>query len=211
MGPVAATLGGSWRLTLRDDRRRSFLSHLPSPFPEGTLNGWYHRCINDLQWERPWVQEKRLPRKACWLTMPGVALPYTYGGKTWRSHEMPPWFQAIMERVCQQCGVVDMPNSCNANLYESGQDGVGWHADDEPLFCAKEQDAMIISLSLGETRTFLYRLNDRPDDEHRLPLANGDLCIMEGLMQKYYKHAVGKQPTKTKSRINLTWRWIIQR
>ena len=122
---------------------------------------------------------------------------------------MPEWFRAITEQVVGICGIKDMPNSCNANLYESGEDVVGWHADDEPLFKATEQDALIISLSLGATRTFAYRLNTQVHKVDRLVLAHGDICTMEGLMQKYYQHAVLRNSATDKPRINLTWRWIV--
>ena len=127
----------------------------------------------------------------------------------WPSHDMPGWFQLITEKVMEQCGVTDFPNSCNANLYEDGDDVVGWHADDEPLFNATNQDALIISLSLGTSREFVYRLNTQPDREHPIMLNDGDLCTMEGMTQKYYKHSISKKKGEALARINLTWRWIV--
>ncbi|CAJ1331829.1 unnamed protein product [Effrenium voratum] len=93
---------------------------------------------------------------------------------------MPPWFLDLTDEVCRACGVTTRPNSCNANLYEDGSESVGWHADDEPCFDAKRCDALIISLSLGATRTFVLRPNDDQMSQTRLALANGDLCTMEG-------------------------------
>ena len=109
----------------------------------------------------------------------------------------------------QECGVTQFPNSCNANLYESEDDVVGWHADDEPIFQATVHDALIISLSLGASRTFAYRLNTQLNIEHTVRLGDGDLCTMEGMMQKYYKHAILPEKGKAEPRINLTWRWIV--
>ena len=208
-GPIAVTMGNGWRLELRDDIRRSFMSYRPNPFPGLLINSWFYHCVNDLPWDRPWVNEKPLNRKACWLTLPGVSKPYKYGGMEWSCRDMPGWFQLITAQVMQVCGVTQPPNSCNANLYEDGDDVVGWHADDEPLFKATLQDALIISLSLGTKRTFAYRLNTQPNHEHKITLGDGDLCTMEGMMQKYYKHAILKQKGETQARINLTWRWIV--
>ena len=194
---------------LQDNMRRSFLSYKSNPFSGVLINSWYYDCINRLPWERPWVNDKPLNRKACWLTLPGICTPYKYGGMEWPSHNMPGWFQAVTKHVMQECGVTQLPNSCNANLYEHEEDVVGWHADDEPLFQATVQDALIISLSLGASRTFAYRLNTQPNLEHTIRLKDGDLCTMEGMMQKHYKHAILKEKGKTEPRINLTWRWIV--
>ena len=71
------------------------------------------------------------------------------------------------------------------------------------------RDALIISLSLGASRTFAYRLNTQLNIEHTVRLGDGDLCTMEGMMQKYYKHAILPEKGKAEPRINLTWRWIV--
>merc|ERR1711948_34492 len=83
----------------------------------------------------------------------------------------------------------------------------GWHADNESLFQGKVTDCRIISLSLGQARKFELRCNG---DFHRLVLSDGDLCTMEGLVQKHYLHRVPKENGKgTETRINLTWRWVV--
>ena len=210
LGPLGLTRGEGWQLVLNDVERRSFLSYKPSTFIPGLLNKWYYQCVNDLPWLRPWVRGQLLNRKACWLTTGDAHRPYVYGGMKWPSFNMPEWFMIITHIVCDECGVTleHLPNSCNANYYESGDDAVGWHADNEPLFQADKRDAMIISLSLGATRTFSYRLGNTGRVEN-LPLRDGDICTMEGLMQKYYHHAVPHQHAKTLGRINLTWRWVV--
>ena len=185
------------------------MSYKSSEFSGVLLSTWYHDCATKLKWERPWVNDKLLPRKACWLTMPDVRYPYKHGGREWSCQDMPGWLQQITVIVGKVCGLRDLPNSCNANMYESGDDVVGWHADDEPLFQASKRDALIISLSLGAARTFVYRLNTPLDQAHKQRLHDGDLCVTEGLMQKYYKHAVVREQGEVGPRINLTWRWIV--
>ena len=208
-GPLGKNGQNGWQLILNDPHRRCFMSYKPSGVARTVLDAWYYSCVNDLKWERPWVNQKLLPRKACWLTMPNVRVPYKYGGREWACQIMPEWLQQITKQIGEICGLTDPPNSCNANMYETGEDVVGWHADDEPLFKANEQDALIISLSLGTSRIFAYRPNDNPDQARRQLLADGDLCVMEGLMQKYYKHAVPRAQEVVGPRINLTWRWIV--
>ena len=65
----------------------------------------------------------------------------------------------------------------------------------------------IISISLGQTRRFELRKIDGNGKIHKLGLAHGDICTMEGITQKYYHHRAGKG-SSTQPRINLTLRWI---
>lgn len=130
--------------------------------------------------------------------------------------EFPGWMKEIMAVYMPLCGLHDplaWPNSCNLNCYSDGTDSLDWHADDEPLFAGRERDTCIISLSLGDTRSFELRLAS--DDQGDVPavklrLANGDLCTMEGLVQRHYEHRVPRAGGKSsRLRVNLTWRWIV--
>jgi len=42
----------------------------------------------------------------------------------------------------------------------------------------------------------------------RLRLSDGDICTMEGLLQKHYRHRVPVERPSMAPRINLTWRWV---
>ncbi len=98
------------------------------------------------------------------------------------------------------------PSNCiNCNQYHDGTDLVGWHADDEIPFDAVENDATIISLSLGETRKF--QVKDSHDTIRSIDLAAGDLLVMHGRVQKHFWHRVQQSDTDA-PRINLTWRWL---
>lgn len=123
---------------------------------------------------------------------------------------MEPWFREITETVYLTCGIKDRPNSCNANYYDGGCQSVGWHADDEALFDAMKRDVLIVSLSLGATRCFELHAKDKPAELIKLPLEDGDLCTMEGLCQKHYRHRVPRQKSVRGPRINLTWRWVLK-
>merc|ERR1712187_609835 len=109
------------------------------------------------------------------------------------------------------CGIESReqwPNSCNLNLYKDGSMSVGWHADDEEIFQGSLRDIRILSVSLGATRTFELRpfLLDgiaESGAKLRMNLHNGDVCSMEGLVQKYYYHKVPKEKADG-PRINLT-------
>lgn len=219
-GPLAAqdTLASKpvgWEVAVHDAPRRSFVSLLRGAFAAEALRKWEDMSLKELPWARP-LQSKRstgearpMPRRACWLTRGGCSCRYEYGGTSFAPLEMPSWLVELTETVCRVSGVSEQPNSCNANLYGSGAEGVGWHADDEPLFRATEQDALIMSLSLGAPRTFEVRPKHSETDSVQLLLCDGDLCTMEGLFQKHYRHCVPlEEVLEARVRVNLTWRWI---
>lgn len=123
---------------------------------------------------------------------------------------MADWFLEITDKICRTCGLKERPNSCSANYYESGNQSVSWHSDDRPMFDAKNRDSLVISLSLGATRTFELRPKDDPFEETAVELEDGDLLVMEGLCQKHYRHRVPIDEKVKGARINLTWRWIVK-
>ena len=45
----------------------------------------------------------------------------------------------------------------------------------------------------------------------RCYLKNGDLLTMEGMHQKFYVHRLARYEKVERVRINMTWRWIIDR
>ena len=198
-----------WQTILRDENRRSFMSYKPNNFTQSVRDGWFYQCINQIPWQRPWGHGQLLNRKACWLTTREARCNYKYGGTSWRSFDMPEWFLDLTRIVCEQCNIQELPNSCNANLYEHPNDCVGWHADDEPLFQADKRDTLIISLSLGVSRKFAYRPKNQMTPARTIDLNDGDICTMEELMQKYYIHSVYRGSSGRGSRINLTWRWVV--
>ena len=94
-------------------------------------------------------------------------------------------------------------NSCLMNLYRTGSDSNGWHADDE-----KElgQDPIIASLSLGEERPFHLRYKRNPKIKHKIVLGHGSLLLMKGSTQHHWQHQIPKTTKPIKERIKLTYR-----
>jgi len=87
------------------------------------------------------------------------------------------------------------------NGYRDGQDGVGWHADDEPTI---DPSYPIVSLSFGASRDFdVKRLCD--GRRYRITLHDGDALIMLPGAQALYQHQVPKR-AHAGPRLNLTFR-----
>merc|ERR1712039_1095357 len=136
------------------------------------------------------------------------------GGKGYEvsGQEYPGWMYEMLAVVMPYVGITeeaDWPNSCTANLYDSGGSSISWHADDLEIFNGTLKDMRIVALSLGATRTFEIRHFDSKKIE-RCVLDDGDLYVMEGMTQKHYVHRLPPEGQMMQPRINLSWRWIVK-
>lgn len=103
---------------------------------------------------------------------------------------------------------IDCMNSCLVNYYNDENAYIHWHSDDEPeLGPDNDKNIIIISLSLGDSRTFYLKSKDGKLDS-KIELGNGDMVIMYGDFQKNFEHSISKGKTKKNLRINLTYRII---
>lgn len=95
--------------------------------------------------------------------------------------------------------------SCLANLYRSGQDSNGWHADDE-----KElgKNPTIASVTFGEERIFHFKHKYDTSEKLKLTLHHGSLLLMKGETQHFWLHQIPKTKKQVAPRINLTFRII---
>ncbi len=163
-----------------------------------------------------WDAPAGIPRQTAWFVDKGCRCVFRCGRKPEVEvfpQQFPRWMEDFMAKIMPICGISNRsqwPNSCNINRYRRGQDTVGWHADDEVLFQGRWRPIRIISVSLGQKRTFQVQglWNGAPIVSQLL--FDGDLCLMDGLMQKCFQHRVPKEPEFEGERINLTWRWILQ-
>ena len=71
---------------------------------------------------------------------------------------------------------------------------------------------MIASLSLGETRTLLFRHRSRKDLKTvKLALPSASLLLMRGDTQKHWRHGINAEKQACGPRINLTFRTVTAR
>jgi alkylated DNA repair dioxygenase AlkB len=93
-------------------------------------------------------------------------------------------------------------NSCLLNLYHNGDEGMGWHSDDEKELT---KNGSIASLSLGAERKFL--LKHKVDKQLiSVFLENGSLLEMKGTIQTNWLHRLPTTKKVKTPRINLTFR-----
>jgi alkylated DNA repair dioxygenase AlkB len=147
-------------------------------------------------------KEVPLPRLTAWYGDPGSR--YVYSGI---DNQPLPWTPALLEvkrAVEAPSGVVF--NGVLLNRYRSGQDSMGWHADDEPEF---GDEPIIASVSFGGTRTFQMKHKKRKELKASVELTHGSLLIMRGGTQANWLHHIPKTAKPVEERLNLTFRRII--
>jgi len=160
---------------------------------------------NSIKWEADQLlmfgKKITTRRKVAWAADPNCT--YTYSGVLKVPQAWTPTLLLIKDRLeaMSQCQF----NSCLLNFYHDGDDGMGWHSDDE-----RELDphSPIASLSLGAERKFAFR-HKRDKEKISLFLENGSALIMHAPTQEFWHHALLKTKTVSAVRINLTFRKII--
>lgn len=93
-------------------------------------------------------------------------------------------------------------NACLLNLYHNGDEGMGWHSDDEKEIVP---NSSIASLSIGAERKFAFK-HKLTKETVNLILENGSLLEMKGPIQQYWWHSLPKTKKVQAPRINLTFR-----
>jgi len=132
----------------------------------------------------------------------GEGVTYRYSGTV---NVALPWTPTLLEIKQKIEAVQGRYNYCLLNLYRSGQDSIGMHADNEP-----EMGNVIGSMSLGATRTFRIKHNTSKETMN-FSVGHGTLIIMAGMMQQFWKHEVPKMKQNVGERINLTYRQVRER
>ncbi|RXJ71160.1 alpha-ketoglutarate-dependent dioxygenase AlkB [Veronia nyctiphanis] len=128
---------------------------------------------------------------------------YTYSGLTLTPQKMPQTLLDIKSRCEALSGTVF--NSVLVNYYRDGQDYMGWHQDNEREL---GEDPVIASVSLGESRRFIFR-HVKTKEKKEFALTSGSILVMGGKTQTFWQHTIPKMAKIHGGRINLTFRNII--
>lgn len=173
-------------------------------------NELYESLLNSLSWHSDVVtlfgKTHITTRQIVWMGDDGLS--YVYSG---HSRNAVSWSEAvfhvkqIIEKKLLDIGILVNFNSCLLNYYPSGSDGMGYHADDE-----KElgYQPIIAALSLGATRKFVFK-HKKTQDKVELYLESGQLIVMHGDTQRFWKHTITKTKTVATGRISLTFRQML--
>ena len=100
-------------------------------------------------------------------------------------------------------------NSCLVNYYPNLNSAIPFHADNEKCI---DKESHIVTLSLGETRTMIFRpIDPNLRDNHvSVALKNGDILIFSRTSQDFFFHGIPPSrldPTNSpRPRVSLTFR-----
>jgi len=170
----------------------------------------YDTLLNELPWQSDIVtlfgKTHITTRQIVWMGNENAN--YQYSGHV---RQTVPWSDAVfhvkqkIEQALAEIGIIVDFNTCLLNYYPTGADGMGYHADDE-----KElgHQPVIASLSLGATRKFVFK-HKKNQDKVELHLESGQLVVMHGDTQRFWKHTITKTKQVAMGRISLTFRRIL--
>ena len=169
----------------------------------------FYNLLTELPWQEDIVtlfgKTHITTRQIVW--MGDSDIDYQYSGHT---RQTIPWTDTVFhvkQHVEQQLLILGIDvnfNSCLLNYYPSGEDGMGYHADDEREL---GEQPVIASLSLGATRKFVFK-HKKTQDKVELYLESGQLIVMHGDTQSFWKHSITKTKKVATGRISLTFRQI---
>jgi alkylated DNA repair dioxygenase AlkB len=165
----------------------------------------YRRLLHEQNWpdNRYTVAGRQfiLPRLQTWHADPGIR--YSYSNNLLETRSWTPLLSEL--RVKVESFLTFSFNSVLVNLYRSGDDYVGWHADNEQEL---GEQPFIASLTFGAGRQFEFRHKNSSENSQIL-LRSGVLLIMRPDFQHHWLHCVPIDKNVTEGRINLTFRKVI--
>ena len=173
-------------------------------YSESESKQLFDELLNGLNWQFDELimfgKKITTTRKVVWVA--DQELSYTYSGVKKNPQEWSAPLFGIKQKLESFCG--HQFNSCLLNLYHHGDEGMGWHSDDEKEL---DQNSPIASLSFGGRRKFSFR-NKKDLSKASLFLDGGSLLLMQPPTQTYWQHALLKTKVAVTPRINLTFRKI---
>ena len=141
-------------------------------------------------------------RKVAWYAENEI--PYQYSGQIKTPFPYTPTLIKIKNQVEKITG--NTYNACLLNFYHSGNEGMGWHSDNERSIVPQSS---IASLSLGAQRRFDFK-HRLTQEKISLILNAGSLVNMRGTTQEFWLHALPKSKKIVEPRINLTFRRMVE-
>lgn len=178
-------------------------------YPNFLLQEEADSLFQELQKNTPWQQDeitvygkKHLqPRLTALYGNEGK--PYSYSNIVMKPHY---WTLPLlkMKALVEDVSGTNFTTAL-LNYYRNGNDGNGWHADNEKELGI---NPIIASLSLGTDRNFQLKHNTDDSVKKNIVLENGSLLLMKGTTQHFWKHQIPKTKKTVGPRINLTFRVI---
>ena len=184
---------------------------------DGTLNyygpvfsvmnsiNYFELLLNTIEWKNDEIilfgKKIITKRKVAWYGDNGIE--YTYSNTTKKALTWTKELLEIKSLIEERTGSTF--NSCLLNLYHSGEEGMGWHSDDEKEL---ENNGAIASVSFGAERKFSFK-HKKDQTTFSILLENGSLLLMKDQIQSFWQHKLTPTKMVKTARINLTFRSIV--
>ena len=130
--------------------------------------------------------------------------PYNYSQMRYLATAMHPALLPVVTALCQRLQI--RFNNCLLNYYASGENSMGFHADDT---AGLQPGTGVAIVSLGNARDITFRSVIDHAIRHAYALAPGSLLYMNAAVQDAWQHAIARQP-HAGPRISLTWRAVVE-
>jgi alkylated DNA repair dioxygenase AlkB len=174
-------------------------------FPKEKADHYLNYLMETIPWKNDEIiiYGKKLltKRKVAWYGDRGTDYTYSHITKqalTWTSELLE--LKTAIEQITQH-----RFNSCLLNLYQNGEESMGWHSDAEKEL---KKDGVIASLSFGAERKFVFK-HKETKEKRELQLEHGSLLLMGGTIQSHWLHSLPPMKRVTKPRVNLSFRTIV--
>jgi alkylated DNA repair dioxygenase AlkB len=173
--------------------------------PEESLQ-YFNHLLEDIDWKNDettiFGKKYITRRKVAWYGAEPFEYKYSNHTKTallWN---------AVLKKILQRTQEItgEFYNSCLLNLYHSGEEGMGWHSDNEKVL---KSGASIASISLGAERRFIFK-HRKSGEKVEVLLENGSLLEMKGDTQQHWVHRLPPMKAVLTPRINLTFRTYLR-
>jgi alkylated DNA repair dioxygenase AlkB len=187
------------------DLEDAHIIYYPNFFDKIDSDNYFKSLLNEIYWRQDTIslfgKTYLQPRLTAFFAT--NSKPYKYSNVVMQPNIFSASLSSIKAKVESKLNIKF--TSCLANLYRSGQDSNGWHADNE-----KElgKDPIIASVSFGAERIFQLKHRHKKALKAKLILQHGSLLIMKGKTQQFWLHQIPKTKKKVDNRINLTFRII---
>ena len=169
---------------------------------EETLPSIYTDLFNKIAWQQDQIMMfgKAITTKRKVAFYADNQIDYTYSSVKKKGLPWTPELIQIKNLIESHTGA--RYNACLLNLYHTGEEGMGWHSDDEKEIIL---NSSIASLSIGAERKFAFK-HKVSKETMSIMLENGSLLEMKGAIQQHWWHSLPKTKKVGTPRINLTFR-----
>ncbi|XP_054290214.1 DNA oxidative demethylase ALKBH2-like [Macrosteles quadrilineatus] len=175
---------------------------------------WFEKNVEyfsgDLAQVKVFGKWHKIPRKQ--VSYGEAGLSYKFSGNTVPALPWPDQLASLRDRLNEATS--NKFNFVLVNRYKDGNDHMGYHRDDEADL---DQTAPIASISLGQTRDFVFQHADarrvgsakRDVPTVKISLTHGSLLMMNPPTNTHWYHSLPKRKNCPGVRINLTFRTMI--